>query len=114
VLHHVSPVDEALSEARRVTKNGGSISIYLTCDPGVVYRAIRHFVSHKKQAKLFGKSMSEVKFLWAIEHPNHFPGILHTIRHIYGNDEITISRRPFPLLPWNFNIYNLMTITVSK
>jgi ubiquinone/menaquinone biosynthesis C-methylase UbiE len=68
LLHHVTNVDSAMSEWRRVVRSGGITSIYLLCDPGMLYRWIRHVISHDKQSRATQMSLSQVKHLWANEH----------------------------------------------
>lgn len=114
VLHHVSNLEVALQEIRRVTRNKGQISVYLPCDPGLLYRLIRHFASHAKQAKIMNASMSYVKFIWSLEHINHFPGILSKIRWIFREDDLAIQGVISRLLPFDFSIFKIIQITVSK
>lgn len=114
VLHHLSNPSQALSELRRVVKGGGLISIYLPCDPGLVYRWVRHPMSHLKQKRQMGINMRAVKYLWANEHKSHYLAIKFAIAEIFQNDTVIISRRPFPLLSWNFNLFTVFQIRVSK
>lgn len=114
LLHHLSEPSVALEEWRRVVKNGGVISIYLPCDPGMIYRWVRHVTSHLKQERKMGISGAEVKFLWANEHKGHILGLLKSISWIFRRDEIQIKRFPFPFLSWNFNFYMTVQISVKK
>jgi ubiquinone/menaquinone biosynthesis C-methylase UbiE len=110
VLLHVSNLEKVLLELRRVTKPGGLITLYLPCDPGIVYRWIRHWISHKKQSTALQISMLETKYLWSIEHRNHFLGVLSAIKYIFEADKLTIKRFPFPKLSWNLNLFLVITI----
>jgi ubiquinone/menaquinone biosynthesis C-methylase UbiE len=114
VLHHIGNIDTALTEIRRVVKSGGEISVYLPCDPGMFYRYIRHFVSHKKQKEIMGTSMKKVKYLWALEHKNHLLGILFVIKKIFILDNVLIKRYPIPKFSWNFNLFFIVKISVRK
>lgn len=114
VLHHISDLELALTEVRRVAKNGAFIDLYVPCDPGMLYRYIRHWTSHLKQKIVMKLTWREVKFLWAIEHRNHYLGIISIIHEIFKNDKITISRYPFKINSWNFNLYSIVTIEVCK
>lgn len=114
VLHHIATPHKALQELRRVVKSGGYIDLYVPHDPGVLYRSIRHFASHHKQARESNKSMKEIKYLWSQEHLNHFPGLKYAIRKIFEEDEIKEIRRPFPLITWNLNFYSIFRIKVKK
>ena len=114
VLNHLGDSDKGLSELRRVVKHGGSISIYLPCDPGIVYRALRHIFSHKKQAKLSKKSMPEIKYLWSLEHKNHFAGLIHQVKWVFRHDQVIVKRYPIPKLSWNFNLYFIAHVYLNK
>ena len=52
VLHHISDLELALNEIRRVSANNAVIDLYVPCVPGLIYRWLRHFTSHYKQKKL--------------------------------------------------------------
>ena len=114
VLLHIPNAEEALLELRRITKNGGLIDLYMPCDPGMLYRWIRHWTSHLKQKKSMNLSWGEVKHLWALEHRNHYLGVLSMCREIFKNDKIIIQRFPFPYFSWNFNLFSIIRITVIK
>ena len=114
VLLHVDDVRQTLEEIRRVSANGALIRIYLPMDPGLIYRAIRHLVSHRKTAKKMRKPMKAVKFIWANEHRNHFLAVKSNIDYIFSEDDVKYKRYPLPFMSWNFNIYAIVTIKVSK
>jgi ubiquinone/menaquinone biosynthesis C-methylase UbiE len=114
VLHHIPNVEIALYELRRVAKNQAQISIYLPHDPGLFYRWIRHWTSHRKQVGILGTSMKEIKYLWSLEHPNHYLGILSAVKMIFKDDEIKVKRYPVPWLSWNTNLFSIVSIRVKK
>jgi ubiquinone/menaquinone biosynthesis C-methylase UbiE len=114
VLLHLQESSKALSEARRVLKDGGNLSIYLPCDPGILYRFVRHFGSHLKQKKLTGKSMASIKYLWSLEHTGHVLGIQTQLKKIFENDDIRMRRYPFKFLSWNFNLFYIYQVEIKK
>jgi phosphatidylethanolamine/phosphatidyl-N-methylethanolamine N-methyltransferase len=114
VLHHIPNVEIALQELRRVAKDQAQISIYLPCDPGMLYRWIRHWTSHRKQVAILDTSMKEVKYLWSQEHPNHYLGILSAIKMIFKDDVIKIRKYPIPWLGWNTNLFSTISIKIQK
>ena len=114
VLHHIPNLEDAICELRRVAKNESTIDLYLPCDPGLVYRWIRHWSSHIKQKKSMNLSWKEVKYLWAIEHRNHYLGIVKICSHIFAGDNIKIRRYPLRFASWNFNLYCVMNIKIQK
>jgi ubiquinone/menaquinone biosynthesis C-methylase UbiE len=113
VLHHIPNLETALAEIRRVAKPGAQIDFYLPCDPGLLYRWVRHWTSHRKQKKSMALTSVEVKYLWALEHRNHFLGVLSLIKGIYTEDQLKIERYPFRFFSWNFNLYSVIRITVN-
>ncbi len=114
VLHHIPNLESAALEIKRVAKNGAILDFYVPCDPGMVYRWARHWTSHLKQRKLMGLSWSEVKYLWATEHRNHYLGIMFTLREVFAEDKILIQRFPVPFFSWNFNLFSMVRIQVAK
>lgn len=105
LLHHVSSAEKVLREMRRVTKTGGQINIFLPCDPGMVYRWIRHWTTHKKTSKVMKKPMHFVKYMWAIEHKGHFLAVKSLITEIFKEDRVRVKRYPFQFFSWNANLF---------
>ncbi len=114
VLHHVRELALALREIRRITKSGGVVSIYLPCDPGMIYRLIRHFASHRKQAKIMQSSLRYIKFIWSLEHINHYQGIVSGINWEFRNDKIHWGSKFMKYVPVDFSIFKILEIRVSK
>jgi phosphatidylethanolamine/phosphatidyl-N-methylethanolamine N-methyltransferase len=112
VLLHMNDPQAALREMRRVAKPGGLVSIYLPCDPGAVYRWVRHFGSHLKQARKSKSTLSTVKYLWALEHRNHFLSISLMIKECFGRDNVKTFRYPIQWLSWNFNFFVILQIRI--
>jgi phosphatidylethanolamine/phosphatidyl-N-methylethanolamine N-methyltransferase len=114
VLHHLDNPAAALAEWRRVVKDQGVISIYIPNDPGMIYRWVRHFASHRKYAKKTNRSVAEIKHLWALEHKNHVLGLMTLVKQTFNNDEIKKRRYPFPWFSWNINLFVTYQIIVKK
>lgn len=114
VLHHIPNLENALSEIRRVSQSGAVVDFYLPCDPGMVYRWVRHWTSHLKQKRAMNLSWVDVKHLWALEHRNHYLGILSLIKGIFKSDQINIERYPLKFLSWNLNFYSIVRVRITK
>lgn len=114
VLLHIPEVEKALSELRRVTEDKGQISLYLPNDPGMLYRWIRHFTSHRKQANQLNVPMEKIKYLWAKEHVNHYLGVKSLLKVIFAQDEVKTYRFPIRWFSWNMNLFTIFQITVNK
>lgn len=114
VLHHVTNLEQTLTEIRRVARNGAVLDLYVPCDPGMLYRWIRHWTSHLKQKNIMKLSWAQVKYLWALEHRNHYLGIISLINGVFEEDEIQVSRFPLPWLSWNLSLFSIATVQVKK
>jgi ubiquinone/menaquinone biosynthesis C-methylase UbiE len=110
VLHHITDLESVIREIRRVTKKGGTVDLYVPCDPGMIYRWIRHWTSHYKQKKSMNVDWGQVKFLWAMEHRNHYLSILFVCKEIFKEDNLILERYPLKYSSWNFNLYSIIRI----
>lgn len=113
VLHHILDLESAMREIRRISKKGATVDLYLPCDPGMIYRWIRHWTSHYKQKQSMNIDWGQVKFLWAMEHRNHYLSILSVCREIFKEDDLSIERYPFKFSSWNFNLYSVIRIKIN-
>lgn len=109
VLHHLSNPEKALVEAKRVTRPGGVVSIYLPCDPGLIYRLLRRVVVGRRAASLG----LDYQLVNSREHRNHFFGLWKMISHTYMSDEIRVKRFPFPVFGGDLNVAYFVHITVN-
>jgi len=114
LVHHLTLPDTAFQEWRRVCRDGATLSILLPCDPGLLYRWGRHWVVHRRLARLAGIPMAHVKYLWAYEHRNHYLGILSLLRWQFRQDDLHVRRYPVRFLSWNANVFSVVRITVRK
>jgi SAM-dependent methyltransferase len=114
LLHHLPQADSALKEWRRVVRVGGTLSLYLPCDPGMLYRAARWGTTHRYQRKLERAGrLDDHLYLWAREHPNHVLGLRQLIRVNFACDYVRRRIFPFPWLSWNFNFYEIYDIRIA-
>jgi ubiquinone/menaquinone biosynthesis C-methylase UbiE len=112
LMHHLSFPEKAFSEILRVTKKGGRITIFIPNDPGMLYRSVRYWTTHKRSRKLEKQNKIENhKFLWATEHRNHVLGLTIMLREIYKNETIKPRRFPAWIKPWNFSFFTIYEIT---
>lgn len=110
IAHLDNPI-QALNEWRRVAKDGGNITIYIPCDPGLLLRLFRFVFLFPKSLL---KGMSNFNSSIVLEHRNSYLFIKHAIKKEFANDKIKLTRYPFPLLSWNYNIFAVVNIKVSK
>lgn len=114
VLHHVGHVEKVAQEMLRVSKDGAILNLYVSCDPGMIYRWIRHWSSHLKTSLKMNVSMRETKYLWALEHRSNFLAIKSILYWIFRDHKVSVRRFPFPYLSWNFNLFTVFEIKIKK
>jgi SAM-dependent methyltransferase len=108
VLHHVSDAESALTELRRVLKNGGSADIFLSSDPGFLFRLGR-YIGPMREAKKLG--LDGVKRLVdARDHRNHVAGLTRLIRHVFRDDMISEKSYPVRCMSWNLSFWKMFHI----
>lgn len=109
LIIHVSDMNSALLEWRRVLKPGGYISIYVHCEPGLMLRLSRYFGTRIKAKKLGYDHLNIVY----TNHLTHFLSAKYAIQKVFMSDEISISAFPFQKFSWNFNLWKIYTIQKS-
>jgi SAM-dependent methyltransferase len=112
LLHHLNDPVQALREMRRVTKNGGVISILLPCDPGIMYRGFRMFTSVRKA--ILSGLYKEQKLNHALEHRNHVGSLVVLLENEFKLDKVKLVRFPFIMGSWNMNLVYYYQIQISK
>lgn len=110
LLHHLADFENALIEIKRVTKPGGLISIYLSCDPGILNRLLRSIIVIPKSRK---SGFLAYKLFIAKEHRNHFSSIDTVLRDVYKGDLIKCKYYPFRLPSWNLNAFVIYQILLN-
>jgi phosphatidylethanolamine/phosphatidyl-N-methylethanolamine N-methyltransferase len=110
IAHLDNPI-QALSEWRRVAKDLGNITIYIPCEPGLLLRLFRFTFLLPKSLL---KGVSDFNSAIVLEHRNSYLLVKHAIKKEFANDKIKLRRYPFPFLSWNFNIFAVVNIRVTK
>lgn len=112
VLHHVQNAESTLIELRRVLKTCGKADLFLSCDPGFLFRLGRYLgpVREAKKSGLDGVK----RLLDARDHQNHVAGLTRLIRHVFRDDEIIERSYPIPFMSWNFSFWKIFKITKSN
>lgn len=108
LLLHLPNPETALLEMRRVTKvTGGVITILVPCEPGILLRLSRKFLTARKAKRL---GFSGYELFNARDHINYISSVDKLIKHVFEDDRVTIRRLPFHIPSWNFNLYFVYTI----
>ena len=108
LLAHLENPEIGLNEWRRVVKPGGILTIYLPCEPGLILRMFRKFVSNRKANKL---GYSGFSLYIARDHVNSAQNMMEVIKHVFREDRIRMTFRPFPLRSWYLNLFIVVQIT---
>ena len=107
LLHHLSDLTKAFIEMKRVTRQDGRITIYVSCDPGVVNRFIRKLVIMPRARKY---SKINYEYFIATEHFRHFSSIRTILKNFFANDLIYEFFYPLKIKSWNFNAFCIFEI----
>jgi SAM-dependent methyltransferase len=112
LLHHVLEPEKVLEEMRRVTKIEGTISIFLSHDPGLLFRFGRMVGPLRDSGK---RGLKNVKRLVdARDHINHVYGLKTLIEHIYRYDKIDFKTFPFRHMPIDLSLWSIWQIKKSQ
>jgi ubiquinone/menaquinone biosynthesis C-methylase UbiE len=107
LLHHLADLNKAFMEIKRVIKPKGRITIYVSCDPGVVNRIIRKLIIIPRVRKY--SKINYENFI-ATEHFRHFSSIRTILRNFFYDDSIREYFYPLKLKSWNFNAFCIFEI----
>ncbi len=105
LIVHLNDPREAVIEWQRVTKKSGVIDFLVPCEPGLLVRFLRLFISEPR-AKRMGVSKETLRTVHALEHVSSFHRTLRLVRS--GVEEgrvLKVSYYPLPFFPsWNLNV----------
>ena len=106
LLAHLSDPEKALEEWRRVLKTGGSLSIYVPAEPGMLLRLLRQMFVVPKSRKLGNDHLAIIYR----DHRNHYPSMRLMIRSVFSSDVIKQRRFPTRFLGWNFSLFEIFHV----
>jgi len=111
LIVHIADVRSLIKEWMRVTKPDGQIDFVIPCDPGLLLRIFRRFVSIPT-AKKMGVSKSLCELVNNEEHVSSFNRTLKLVKAATPYDKkLRIQYYPFNFLrSWNLNAFAVVTI----
>lgn len=111
VLAHVTDPERVFIELRRVIKPNGQLVICMPCDPGIMNRLIKFFITYPKMKK---SGIQNPRLDYAREHRNAVGNLITLANHVFLNDKRSWRAIPFHFLSWNFNLFFLFDCKVIK
>jgi ubiquinone/menaquinone biosynthesis C-methylase UbiE len=108
LLAHLPDPESALREWRRVTKVGGSLTIYVPCEPGFALRLFRRIFSAPKARKL---GFEGFNLYISRDHRNDAFRLLNIAAEVFRRDRLKFVFRPFGVRSWYLNLFSILQIT---
>jgi len=110
VLLHLSDIESALIQWRRVVKDGGMITIYTPSEPGLLLSLAQYLTTKRK----FEKHGIDYYSWQYQEHISYFPIARVIINKVFINGERSMKKWPISFLPWHFSLWSVYQININK
>jgi SAM-dependent methyltransferase len=107
LLAHLDRPEAALQEWRRVTRPGGTVTVYVPCEPGMLLRLARVTIMVPK-ARRFAQDHVATVYR---EHRNHYPAMRMLLDSTFRDDDVRRGRWPVPFVGWNFALFDVVHAT---
>jgi SAM-dependent methyltransferase len=108
LLVHLLEPEKALQEWHRVLKPGGSATIYVPCEPGLLLKLFRKFITKPKARKL---GFDGYDLFIARDHLTSADRVVILTNHVFGDSKTKISYFPFGVRSWYLNLFMVIRIT---
>jgi ubiquinone/menaquinone biosynthesis C-methylase UbiE len=108
LIAHLPEPEDALREWRRVAKPGGSITVYVPCEPGFALRLFRKLVTAPKAKKL---GFEGFNLYISRDHRNDAFRILNIASEVFSADRFRLVFRPFLIRSWYLNLFSIIQVT---
>ena len=110
VLLHLSDIESALIQWRRVVADGGMITIYTPSEPGL-FLSLAQYLTTKRKFEKLGIDYYSWQYQ---EHISYFPRARVIINKVFINDERSMKKFPINFLPWHFSLWGVHQIRINK
>ncbi len=107
LIAHLPEPEKSLMEWRRVLKPGGSISIYVPCEPGFSLRLFRKLITAPKAKKL---GFEGFNLYISRDHVNDAFRILNIAAETFRTDRQKLVFRPFFVRSWYLNLFCVIQV----
>ena len=107
LIAHLPEPEKSLMEWRRVLKPGGSISIYVPCEPGFSLRLFRKLITAPKAKKL---GFEGFNLYISRDHVNDAFRILNIAAETFRKDRQKLVFRPFFVRSWYLNLFCVIQV----
>lgn len=104
VLHHVESPRQALLNIERLVRPGGTFSVYLPTDPGLMSRLVRAAIISPRARR---RGFFDYDLVNAREHRNHFWGLRFEIREVFRGWKIQSTYWPSRIAVAGFNSFSI-------
>lgn len=108
VLHHLEDPMEALENIAAALKPGGTFSLFLPSDPGLLTRLNRSLTVKRSSRKL---GFYDYDLMAAFEHKNHYWGLRTMLTSVFTGWETTKKFFPINISSGNLSLFSIHHFT---
>jgi phosphatidylethanolamine/phosphatidyl-N-methylethanolamine N-methyltransferase len=110
LLVHLNDPQAALVEWRRLVRPGGTLTIYIAPEPGLLLRIVRKLFIWPKSKK---SGLVDPELFAYAEHKNHYPAMNAMVKNVFSKDKVTRKRYPLPIPLWNLMLFEIVHIHIE-
>jgi ubiquinone/menaquinone biosynthesis C-methylase UbiE len=107
LLAHMLKPEETLLEWRRILKPGGSLTIYIPCEPGIALKMFRRLFTKPKAERM---GYQGYDLFIARDHINSADKLCSLITHVFRDNNFKLLFYPFPIKSWYLNLFLVVQI----